>query len=451
MKGFSLKSSFMLLCVVVLTAAGCRRDPVIVTDLDLALEENLRSASGGQGLSHFQLPDDGDYNRLPQDPLNPITRSKVELGKILFHETALGTNPREAQGAGTYSCASCHHVGAGFQAGVIQGIGEGGVGFGVNGEARKPNPGYVLDSIDVQPIRTPSALNIAYQECVLWNGQFGATGINAGTQAMWTTGTPKETNHLGYQGTEIQAIAGLKVHRSDVTAALENVSPDYKALFDQAFPQVPEVDRMDRERAGLAIAAYERTLVANQAPFQRWLRGDKSAMDDQEKHGAVLFFGKARCYTCHNGPALNSMEFHALGMADLSGFGTYGVDPNHAAHLGRGGFTGKRDDEYKFKVPQLYNLKDSPFFGHGGTFTSVYNVVRYKNAAVPQNTDVPSGRLSSEFRPLQLTEQEVTDIAVFVERSLYDPGLRRYVPASTLSGQCFPNNDALSKIDLGCN
>ena len=66
-------------------------------------------------------------------------------------------------------------------------------------------------------------------------------------------------------------------------------------------------------------ALFERTVRANQAPFQRWLRGDRKAMSIEEKEGALLFFGKAQCDACHSGPALNSMTFHALGMADLEG------------------------------------------------------------------------------------------------------------------------------------
>ena len=145
----------------------------------------------------------------------------------------------------------------------------------------------------------------------------------------------------------------------------------YVKLFDQAFPG--EMDPLNRENAGLAIAAYERTLLSNQAPFQRWLDGDLTAMTDAEKRGAVLFFGKAGCVDCHNGPALSSMTFYALGMNNLDGPGVYGDGPAAAegANLGRASFTGNPADEYKFKTPQLYNLTDSPFYGHGGNFRSV--------------------------------------------------------------------------------
>ena len=153
-------------------------------------------------------------------------------------------------------------------------------------------PSYFPNELDVQPIRTPAALNTAYQELMLWNGQFGGTDGNAGTEAQWTEGTPKETNHLGYQGLETQAIAGLDVHRM----VIDNdflTEKGYLALFDAAFPDWPQEERYTRVTAGLAIAAYERTLLANQAPFQRWLQGNTGIMSPSEKRGAILFFGEA--------------------------------------------------------------------------------------------------------------------------------------------------------------
>ena len=120
------------------------------------------------------------------------------------------------------------------------------------------------------------------------------------------------------------------------------------------------------------------------------------------------------------------------------------------ANLGRGSFTGDAEDDYKFKTPQLYNLKDSPFFGHGGTFNSVRAVVEYKNLATASNADVPSGQLAEAFVPLNLSDAEISDLVDFIENALYDANLMRYVPDALPSGQCFPNNDVISQIDQGC-
>ena len=154
-----------------------------------------------------------DFNLIPSDVNNPLTQAKVTLGKLLFHETGIAMNPNMDEGMYTYSCASCHHAEAGFQSGLLQGIGEGGMGFGTTGDGRFKNSLYLETDLDVQPIKTPTALNVAYQDVMLWNGQFGATGSNEGTEANWTVGTPIDTNNLGFEGVETQAIAGLDVHR----------------------------------------------------------------------------------------------------------------------------------------------------------------------------------------------------------------------------------------------
>lgn len=175
-------------------------------------------------------------------------------------------------------------------------------------------------------------------------------------------------------------------------------------------------------------------------------------MTEAEKRGALVFFDKGECAACHTGPALNSMTFHALGLGDLDGsdiVGTY--DPLDPVHLGRGGFTGRDEDRYRFKTPQLYNLADRVAFGHGATLATVRAVVDYKNEGVPQDAYFPMRRLSPLFRPLGLSEAEVDDLVAFLERGLYDPALDRYVPDAVPSGQCFPANDAQSRRDLGCD
>ncbi len=318
--------------VLLLSLSSCQEQEPIVSEeefLDIRLRAAVKNAANGKGLDYFTFPAETDYASIPQDPRNPITTEKVELGQMLYHETGLAIHAVKGVGIGTYSCASCHSAAAGFQAGVKQGIGDGGLGFGNAGEGRVVHPAYETDSIDVQPIRTPTALNGAYQELMLWNGQFGSSGDNNGTEQQWTENTPKAVNHLGYQGLETQAIAGMTVHRMGIDMDFINNS-EYKELFDKAFPSRSVATRYTTETAGLAMAAYERTLMANYAPFQRWLKGEQSALTDQEKEGAVVFFDKGNCTSCHTGPALNTMEFHALGMDDLDGPGVYGTSPTES-------------------------------------------------------------------------------------------------------------------------
>ena len=429
--------------------AGCEGDDVDAR-LDAELTALIASAIP-DGAEALRLPSGDDYDAIPQDERNPLTAEKIALGQLLFHETALGIDAADAALARTYSCASCHNAAAGFQAGRHQGIGEGGTGFGDAGELRERAPSVRPKDLDVQPVRSPTILHAGYQRVAHWNGEFGALGANEGTEAHWTPGTPKAINDLGYEGVESQAIAGLAVHRLDVDEVVLDEF-GYRALFDAAFGHVPIAERYTRVTAGLAIAAYERTVLANRAPFQRWLAGEAGAMIPAEKRGAIAFFGDGGCAGCHAGPALSSETFHALGLADLHDCPepTFGSAEGQAAHLGRGGFTLRRADRYAFKTPQLYNLADSRFYGHGASLRTLREVVAYKNHAVAENGRVSPEALSPHFVPLGLSDGQVDDLAAFLESGLRDPELARYAPESTLSGSCFPNADAVSRRHAGC-
>ena len=117
--------------------------------------------------------------------------------------------------------------------------------------------------------------------------------------------------------------------------------------------------------------------------------------------------------------------------------------------LGRGGFTGQEGDKHAFKTPQLYNLKDSRFYGHGGTFYTLAEVIQYKVDGEPAKAEAED-YLSHDFEPLELTAQQQHDLLDFLQDGLHDPHLDRYVPNSVLSGNCFPNSDPQSSVDLGC-
>lgn len=442
-----------LLLILSITIVSCQNDvddyQVAKSELDIRLEELLLEKSEGQGINYFILPDSNDFNAIPQDPLNPLTREKVVLGRLLLHETATGGNPKMDVMSRTYACASCHPVASSFYSGRRQGIGECGSGFGATGESRVFDLGVPLDSIDLQPIRVPTLLNVAYQDVALWNGMLGGTGTNASTQAQWSD-VPE--NYLGFQGLETQGMVGQDIHRLQIDENFVDTY-GYRELFDRAFSNTQAFERYSRTTAALALAAYNRTLLANKAPWQDYLKGDYAALSEQEKRGAILFVSKAQCINCHTGPALKDQDFHAYGFGHFD-------DSNNAVVLddagfdavkkGRGGFTNNPADDYKFKTPTLYNLRDAAFYGHGGTFQSIEEVVRYKLSNQLQDTNVPFSQIASEKGDAVLTEEEIQDLVSFLENSLYDSYLSRYVPESVLSGNCFPNADVQSKLDLGC-
>jgi cytochrome c peroxidase len=106
---------------------------------------------------------------------------------------------------------------------------------------------------------------------------------------------------------------------------------------------------------------------------------------------------------------------------------------------------------HKFKVPQLYNMKDVGFYFHGGSKRSLREVVEYFNDGVPENPIVPAAQIAYNFRPLGLTESEMDDLTEFLENGLYDPDMLRYKPDAVMSGNCFPDNDRFSRDDMDCD
>lgn len=446
-----MRQYLALLTALLLLVTACTQDKIAVhSELDLQLELAINKASETGTADHFILPNDGDYSAIPQEPLNPITPEKVALGKFLFFETGLGLAPMHSVGEKTYSCASCHVPDAGFRPGAPQGIADGGIDFGYTGEERSHHPTYDPSELDVQGIRPLSVLNVAYVTNTLWNGQFGSEGVNEGTEAVWGIDPATEINHLGLAALESQNIEGLDLHRMVINKAVLDTY-GYTPMFDEVFADVPLMERYNKRHASFAISAYLRSLITNKAPFQDWLRGDKLALSSQEKRGALLFFSKANCASCHRGKSLNASNFYALGVKDLYQAGGLNTSFLDKKNLGRGGFTQKEADMYKFKVPQLYNLKNAPFYFHGSSKYSLSEVIDYFNDAVPENSAVPESQIATNFAPLGLMEDEKADLLAFLEDALYDPEIDRYVPDQIPSNYCFPNNDVFSRLDLGCN
>tara|TARA_B110000046_G_scaffold22858_1_gene21601 strand:+ start:6488 stop:7834 length:1347 start_codon:yes stop_codon:yes gene_type:complete len=435
--------------IVLLNACTKDRMPTLV-ELDNQLENSIQGKSPNGLLDFYVLPNENDLHLIPQDPKNPLTPQKVELGKLMYHDTGLGQDPMKEAGRGTYSCASCHVSEAGFRPGNFQGIADGGVNFGIGGEDRVKNTLYADDELDVQSARPLSMVNVAYVSNTFWNGQFGGGNVNEGTEDVWDLRDDTELNHLGFEGIETQNMDGLIAHRITINKELLD-EYGYTFLFDQVFADVPVEERYTIATASLAFSAYIRTILANRAPFQDWLKGDREALGYEEKKGAILFFEKAQCIQCHYNQNLGSSEFHALGVTDMDQIPSYNTSPDDRRNLGRGGFTLQPEDNYRFRVPGIYNLQGANFYFHGASKTSIRDLVEYKNAAQSENSRVPQDLISSKFKPIGLTEEEKYHLIAFLENGLQDPDLKRYVPTSVLSGNCFPNADEASQLDLGCN
>ena len=177
----------------------------------------------------------------------------------------------------------------------------------VSNSHRMVMEGVDLADVDVQPVTSPTVLNTAYQEVMLWNGQFGnmiggVVNIGIDPDRHFTEGTPKEVNLRNYAGLVTQVFAGLGVHRmgTDNSESLLRTNETYRQMFEDAFGIAEPEDMLGV--TGLAIVHMNCTILANEAPFQEFLRGDDDAMTIEEIEGAKVFFGKGNCNSCHNGP-----------------------------------------------------------------------------------------------------------------------------------------------------
>ncbi|PHI20192.1 hypothetical protein CEQ90_09320 [Lewinellaceae bacterium SD302] len=441
--------TLLVLSGILLTLPACVKDEA-VAPIDIELERTLIRLSEDGSLDSYKLPDGSLLEAIPAGVGNPITAEKVRLGQMLFFETGLARDALQESMIGTYSCSSCHVPEAAFTPGSAQGIADGAEGFGTFGSGRQIADSYEEDQIDAQGARPLSMLGVAYVTNSMWAGRFGAYGDNAEVEEVWGVHDPTtEVNHLGLDGLEAQNIEGTIAHRLNVDEyVLDTLG--YRFYFDAAFGDWAPNARYGREAMSFALSAYIRTLLPSEAPWQKWLKGEREAMTTTEKEGALLFFGKAGCYRCHNGPALNGNTFHSLGVNDLYDVGGLRTGLDDTRNLGRGDFTRRPEDYYKFKVPQVYNTKDMPFYFHGSSHTSLESVLDYFNAGIPENERVPESQISDFFHPLNLTESELSDLKAFMAHGLYDPDLNRYVPEQVLSGNCFPNNDPISQTEIGC-
>lgn len=429
------------------------------------INDNLRNAiqsfSADGTVNYYIFPDEGDYaNFSPNSDLPySIDQKKIELGKMLFFETALGAFPEVDQPDcyETYSCASCHLPEFAFTPGSPQAIADGGVGYGIY---RYKNNDYNNDQPDAQGARPLSLINVSYVNNTLWAGVSGGDFLNASTTDLWEDTEINNYTELtalnaeGYPGIETQNIENINIHRFKFDAEFLETN-GYKEVFEEAFEEFgPDYATEHSEEAfSFAISAYLRSIYANDAPFQQFLLGDDDALTLNQKEGALLFFGEAGCAKCHNAPNLGGYSFHALGTKDLYQEHPASIRTSELdfRNLGRAGFTGEESEMHAFKVPQLYNTKDYLTYFHGSSKYSLEEVIDYKLAATAENENV--SQLSSSFTPVSLSPEQRSALLDFIENGLYDPNLaNKNTPESVLSGNCFPNNDSFSiPFQNNCN
>lgn len=277
----------------------------------------------------------------PED--NPYTKQKADLGKKLFFDPRLS-------GADYISCATCHNPSFSWGDGLARGFGN-----GMTQLAR----------------RTPTILNAAFGELMMWDGRFESLE----EQALGPMAAAAEMN---------QAL--------DAIADELNGIPGYRTLFKVAFPE----DGLTIENVARAIATFERTVVSGTAPFDLWIAGEETAISEAAKRGFDLFNGKANCVACHSGWNFTDDSFHDIGLA--------------SDDLGRGEhFPNTVKMQHAFKTPTLRNAVERAPYMHDGSIVTLRDVVTHYDTGGIQR---PS--LSDEMRPLGLTQQEQDDLVAFM-------------------------------------
>jgi cytochrome c peroxidase len=312
---------------------------------------------------------------LPMSPDNPLTPEKVELGKKLFFD-------RRLSGDGTMACATCHNPETGYS------------------DALPISLSYPT----TKNWRNASAIiNLAYNSAFFWDGR----AANMEEQALFPIMSAFEMNqNLDFLEEELKEV------------------PSYVTAFQDVFG-----GEITRERVGMALAAFQRTITSKDAPLDTYLQGDKDALTPVQKTGYDIFTGKGNCTTCHNGPNLTDNKFYNIGVpenptvmndprvsatrrftAKVSGYAEYSTlteDP------GRYLVTKDRKDWKAFKSQSLREIALTGPYMHNGVFGSLKEVIEFFNKG---GGDDP--KKTPLLKPLHLTDDEKHALEVFLKEAL---------------------------------
>ncbi|HEY2236436.1 MAG TPA: cytochrome c peroxidase [Candidatus Angelobacter sp.] len=295
---------------------------------------------------------------LPPVPVpadNPLTVEKVAVGKRLFFDKSLSVD-------NSISCAKCHDPGHGFAY-------AGEVSTGVGGKEGTRN--------------SPTILNTAYYSTQFWDGREKTLE----KQAEGPVQNPVEMAH-------------------SLTGVVERLGndPSYVSAFKLAFGAGP----VTFEKVEKSIAAYERTLVVGDSPFDRWyFGGDQNAIDKRVKRGYEVFHrvDKGNCASCHtiaeHTALFTDNEFHNIGV---------GVKNSTPTDLGRYEVTHSDRDRGAFKTPSLRNIAETAPYMHDGSLDTLEQVIDFHAAGGNANP-----WLDFKIRKLQLTTREKADLVAFLK------------------------------------
>ena len=303
---------------------------------------------------------------LPNSPSAPsnnlVTPERVALGKTLFFDPRISKD-------GNTSCATCHNPSLGWSDGRPKAI-----GF----------KGKELSRA------SPTIINTAYNYIQMWDGRKSdledqATGPMLSKDEMHTD-LPKIEQWL-------------------------NSNKEYKEMFAKAYPG----EKINADTMSKAIASFERTIISNNSPFDRWLKGDKEALTQKQVRGFRLFEEptKGNCAICHSAPNFTNDGFHNIGLKSYDELN---------ADVGRFAIKALPSLKGAFKTPTLRDVTMTAPYFHDGSAETLTEVVQFYNRGGDSKKDI-----SPDIKALYLSEQEVADIVAFIE-ALTSPQLQIELP-----------------------
>jgi cytochrome c peroxidase len=452
----TLRHCLALAGVAVLTVActdGTTIEPR-TTPTERSLDDQVRASMSGWGV-------------VPILPVNAQDPALVDLGRSLFFDKVLSGN-RDV------SCATCHSPLASSGDGQSLAIGTGAI---LTGNTRKLGAGRQFTPRNA-PSLFNSALGMFY---IFWDGRLseqlgpgrfqtpsditlpsGVSGLLAAQAMIPVTNRVEMRGEIGdrdVQGNpnELAQIAdGQSSAIWDASMRRVLAIAAYQQKFNAAFRGVP-TSQLGFQHAANAIAAFEtQTFTKSNSPFDRYLARDNNALSTDAKHGALLFFGKARCSSCHNGALLGAQGFANAGVPQL-GPGTGSAAPLDAGRDDP--FSGVKlaTPQFLFRIPPLRNVELSAPYMHNGVYATLEAVVRHYNNADSALKSFDASELDPALRasyhadaaakvrasldgrlqqPLGLTADEQKQLVAFL-KSLTDSSARdlsSVAPASVPSG-----------------
>ncbi|MEP0942953.1 MAG: cytochrome c peroxidase [Rhizobiaceae bacterium] len=324
---------------------------------------------------------------LTQDDFFPVDMKQAKLGQLLFYDPILSGNRN-------ISCATCHSVDFGTGDGLSLGIGEGGDGLGP-----KRTAGQGDDRIRKRIPRNASALwNLGAKEIttlfhdgrlsfsdVYDNGfdspaeEWLPPGLKTilAVQALFPmtsqfemAGNPKENQVAGAAHDRIDNVWPILTKRVRIV-------PEYGDMFVNAFDDVDAAPQVNITHIARALAAFQNfEWQSYDSPYDAYVSGSQTALNEKEKSGLDLFFGKANCASCHSGKLFSDQKFHALALPHFGPGRTRLFDP-YVRDVGHMGESDSLEDAYSFRTPQLRNVELTAPYGHNGAYPTLEGIVRH--------------------------------------------------------------------------